>query len=300
MNSNRETLLCRYRYDPLDRLEDCTVSGQESARRFYQKDRLTTEIHGAMERSIMQYEDQLLAQRQRQRGADTTSLLATDQQRSAVNVLDASTPRPIAYMPYGHHPSASGLLSLLGFNGERPDPVTGHYLLGNGYRAFNPVLMRFNSPDSWSPFGEGGLNAYAYCVGDPVNKSDPTGHVFAKFSGPARKIANNVLMFVSEDNGRKILNLDIHGDIGLVKFANKTLDANQLAAELSSRKVAFSDFDEAHLISCFSANSGSDNSAPLAQMFANATKLKTTGYRGRVFPTNTDTPKKNHSVKSGH
>ncbi|EGH35731.1 hypothetical protein PSYJA_44541, partial [Pseudomonas syringae pv. japonica str. M301072] len=38
--------------------------------------------------------------------------------------------------------------------------MTGHYLLGNGYRAFNPVLMRFNSPDSLSPFGEGGVNAY--------------------------------------------------------------------------------------------------------------------------------------------
>jgi RHS repeat-associated protein len=68
------------------------------------------------------------------------------------------------------------LLSLLGFNGERPDPVTGCYLLGNGYRAFNPVLMRFNSPDSWSPFGRGGLNAYAYCVGDPVNRHDRNGH----------------------------------------------------------------------------------------------------------------------------
>lgn len=36
--------------------------------------------------------------------------------------------------------------------------------------------MRFNSPDSWSPFGEGGLNYYAYCMGDPVNRTDPTGH----------------------------------------------------------------------------------------------------------------------------
>ena len=37
--------------------------------------------------------------------------------------------------------------------------------------------MRFHSPDSWSPFGGGGLNAYMYCVGDPVNRADPTGHV---------------------------------------------------------------------------------------------------------------------------
>jgi RHS repeat-associated protein len=64
----------------------------------------------------------------------------------------------------------------MGFNGERPDLVTGHYLLGNGYRAFNPVLMRFNSPDSWSPFGKGGLNSYAYCGGDAVNRSDKSGH----------------------------------------------------------------------------------------------------------------------------
>uniref|UniRef100_UPI00214B5855 RHS repeat-associated core domain-containing protein n=1 Tax=Pseudomonas sp. UMAB-08 TaxID=1365375 RepID=UPI00214B5855 len=69
-------------------------------------------------------------------------------------------------------------------NGEPPDPVTGHYLLGNGYRAFNPVLMRFNSPDSLSPFGEGGLNGYAYCGGDPVNYRDPTGHIPA-FMKPA-------------------------------------------------------------------------------------------------------------------
>ncbi|EGH65727.1 hypothetical protein PSYAC_12586, partial [Pseudomonas syringae pv. actinidiae str. M302091] len=64
---------------------------------------------------------------------------------------------------------------------ERVDPVTGHYLLGNGYRAFNPMLMRFNSPDSLSPFGEGGLNAYAYCAGDPVNRVDPSGHMLKSF-----------------------------------------------------------------------------------------------------------------------
>jgi RHS repeat-associated protein len=105
-----------------------------------------------------------------------TILLATDQQRSVLNALDEIRPHPIAYTPYGHRPRENGVLSRLGFNGERPDPVTGHYHLGNGYRQFNPVLMRFNSPDSWSPFGAGGLNAHGYCGGDPTNSVDPGGH----------------------------------------------------------------------------------------------------------------------------
>jgi RHS repeat-associated protein len=111
-----------------------------------------------------------------------TILLATDQQQSVLNALAANQPRPIAYSPYGHRPRENGLLSLLGFNGELLDRLTGHYHLGKGYRQFNPVLMRFNSPDSWSPFGRGGLNAYAYCKGNPVNWKDPTGH----FLVPAR------------------------------------------------------------------------------------------------------------------
>ena len=176
MQPQRQTLLCRYHYDPLDRLADCTPTAQARSQRFYLKDRLATEIQGALQRSIMQHEDQLLAQQQRQSGTAQPRLLVTDQQRSVLAILDATRCHHLAYTPYGHRIPENGLLSLLGFNGERPDPVTGHYLLGNGYRAFNPVLMRFNSPDNWSPFGEGGLNAYGYCVGDPVNQGDKTGH----------------------------------------------------------------------------------------------------------------------------
>ncbi|WP_052300797.1 RHS repeat-associated core domain-containing protein [Rahnella aceris] len=78
------------------------------------------------------------------------------------------------WSPWGSGDTADG---IPGFNGERPDPVSGSYHLGNGYRAYNPVLRRFNCPDSLSPFGAGGINPYAYCAGDPVNHTDPTGHI---------------------------------------------------------------------------------------------------------------------------
>jgi RHS repeat-associated protein len=175
MPKNQRILLCHYHYDPLDRLADCTVADQSSTRRFYLKERLTSEIQGSVQRSIFQQDEQLLAQQRRQDSVVETALFATDLQRSILHTLDATQPHSLAYTPYGHRAPQNGLLSLLGFNGERADPVTGHYLLGNGYRAFNPVLMRFNSPDRRSPFDKGGINAYAYALGNPVNHTDPTG-----------------------------------------------------------------------------------------------------------------------------
>ncbi|MVV50454.1 RHS repeat-associated core domain-containing protein [Pseudomonas sp. PB120] len=178
MRSSQARLLCHYRYDPLDRLTSHAQSDALERQRFYCKSRLATEIEGALSYSVVQQGDLLLAEQHRTGNALDTALLATDQQRSVLHVFKSNvSQQPITYSPYGHRRNESGLTSLLGFNGERPEPVTGRYLLGNGYRAFSPVLMRFNSPDSWSPFGRGGLNAYAYCQGNPVLRTDPTGHV---------------------------------------------------------------------------------------------------------------------------
>jgi RHS repeat-associated protein len=168
-------LLCQYRYDPQDKIVGCDLLNQESIQRFYRKDRLATEIQGPVLYSILEHEDQPLAQQLSQEGRVDSLLLATDFKRSVLHSLIKGEHQPSVFCPYGHRSPESGLSSLLGFNGQRRDPVTGHYLLGNGYRAFNPVLMRFNSPDSLSPFGKGGVNAYAYCLGDPVNMVDPMG-----------------------------------------------------------------------------------------------------------------------------
>lgn len=65
---------------------------------------------------------------------------------------------------------------LLSFTGLRRDALSGAYHPGNGYRAYYPPLMRFSCPDSISPFGAGGINGYSYCIGDPINRVDPSGH----------------------------------------------------------------------------------------------------------------------------
>lgn len=178
MPSPHQSLLCQYHYDALDRLIGHAPANEAQHQRFYCKSRLATEIQGVLRHSIVQNGKLLLAQQQRSGNTLDTTLLATDQQRSVLHVVSKADQQQqsIVYSPYGHRSAENGLLSLLGFNGERRDPVTGHYLLGNGYRAFNPVLMRFNSPDSLSPFEKGGLNPYAYCLGDPINRADPNGH----------------------------------------------------------------------------------------------------------------------------
>ncbi|ARA82518.1 RHS repeat-associated core domain-containing protein [Pseudomonas amygdali pv. lachrymans str. M301315] len=176
MTNTPETrcVLCRYRYDALDRIAVVDPEVQEVVSRFYQKNRLTVEIQGATRRRVFHGDDRLLAEYETDGSITRTNLLSTDRQISVLHALSSEERQPLAYSPYGHR-LPGGPFS--GFNGERADPVTGHYLLGNGYRAFNPVLMRFNRPDSLSPFGRGGLNAYVYCQGDPVNRSDSGGHV---------------------------------------------------------------------------------------------------------------------------
>jgi RHS repeat-associated protein len=90
-----------------------------------------------------------------------------------------------------------------GYTGACQDPVSFGYPLGHGYRWYLPSLMRFNAPDDWSPFAEGGVNPYAYCEGDPINRSDPSGHWWgaeiAEEAEALRRIKSAPDLSVSED-----------------------------------------------------------------------------------------------------
>lgn len=172
-SADSRSTLVSYRYDSSDRLHAIELEGDKPCRRFYREERLCSEKKGDDSQSIMREGQQLLALSQ----GKETALFRTDAYGHVLQVLSADDKTRHAYAPFGQRPVMDGVGSLFGFGGEPLDPATGCYLLGNGYRAYDPVLMRFHRPDSWSPFDGGGLNPYAYCLGDPINLSDPTGHI---------------------------------------------------------------------------------------------------------------------------
>jgi RHS repeat-associated protein len=108
----------------------------------------------------------------------TLQITGNDSNGSPLLSLSAGSSSVFAWSPFGSSALRSGAsVSLPGFNGERQDPLSGASHLGNGYRAYSPALRRFTCPDSESPFGGGGINPYVYCVHDPINLTDPDGHM---------------------------------------------------------------------------------------------------------------------------
>lgn len=170
----RKEALINYHYDALDRLISFNVKGSESLDRFYHGEDISRQFQGDETTVFLAHDSQVLGHSNRQKRSGT--LMGINQQGTVLQTISSDELQQLHYTPYGYSARDEGTHSLYGFNGEQPDPVTGCYMLGNGYRAYNPVLMRFNSPDSMSPFGAGGINPYTYCVGDPINFSDPTGH----------------------------------------------------------------------------------------------------------------------------
>ncbi len=185
-----------YHYDAQDRLVELSQPVGPPTQRYYREGRVLNQVCGPDKSTCLRNADILLGQNRQGQDAGTR-LLGADQQQSVLSEVAGSRRQDFAYSPYGHRPAEGGLFSVLGFSGEALDPSTGLYLLGNGYRAYSPALMRFVSPDSMSPFGAGGLNPYAYCGGDPINRVDPTGHFWKALLGIALSVVGFALSVVT-------------------------------------------------------------------------------------------------------
>jgi RHS repeat-associated protein len=163
-----------YRYDSEDTLSTVSSSSNDE-QRFYRGDDLANRIDGEQQSTFMRGDGVVLAERQAGAGPKSL-LLASDHNNSVLSEVNNGAANSVAYSAYGYPSAEQPVNTRLGYNGEFSEPLTGWQLLGNGYRAFNSTLMRFHSPDSWSPFGDGGVNAYAYCMGNPIMFTDPSGH----------------------------------------------------------------------------------------------------------------------------
>jgi len=146
---------------------------------FYHENAVQTVLHPDGDTTLLRARDTPLAEHCS--SARSQSLvLGCNQQGSPMYVMSANASRTGRYTPYGLETT---LPSATGFTGQLKAWSLPGYFLGSGYRFFNTVLMRFHSPDSFSPFAAGGINAYMYCGGDPVNRIDPSGHMKRSSSG---------------------------------------------------------------------------------------------------------------------
>ncbi|MFC0397813.1 RHS repeat-associated core domain-containing protein [Paraburkholderia rhizosphaerae] len=96
----------------------------------------------------------------------------------SVDPVAGTNIEPAIYSPYGYVGGAfDWSYDPVRFKGQRYDPLTYLYHLGDGMRAYDSaLLMRFLQYDAQSPFGAGGLNPYVYCECDPVTFLDASGN----------------------------------------------------------------------------------------------------------------------------
>ncbi|TGO18043.1 hypothetical protein BPAE_0398g00060 [Botrytis paeoniae] len=186
VRDNNSQIITQYLYDATGKLVCQQVPGQSDTNLFY-RDSLVAVTKGDQKISYLSHESTYWAETissasdRADAEAERTNLWASDGQKSILTALNTQQSDQIInqqYTPYcfSNFDATSPSSSSIGFNGQWRDPVTGWYHLGNGYRVYNPVLMRFHTPDPGSPFTSGEVNPYVYCLGDPINRIDPTGH----------------------------------------------------------------------------------------------------------------------------
>lgn len=129
-------------------------------------------------------------------GSSAISYLMTDALGSATVALDGAGNVLAAqlYDPYGNGRYAIGAMpGSYGYTGQRSDALTGLNL--DGARYYDPLASQFVSADTILP-GNGydpwGLSRYAYVEGNPLIRTDQTGHDGGWLGGLVSAVSSTV------------------------------------------------------------------------------------------------------------
>lgn len=106
------------------------------------------------------------------------------------------------YGAYGNNAGTLGR-ARTAYAGEVNETDIGWYMLGE--RLYSCTLRRFIAPDRLSPFDRGGINRYAYCGGDPMNRVDPSGRTWLRWLAASQGLTGNpgASRHVATDSGNE-------------------------------------------------------------------------------------------------
>ncbi len=141
---------------------------------------------------------------------------------------------PVLARTYGAYGASAGPreVARTAYAGEMRETDTGWYLLGE--RPYNPTLRRFLAPDRASPFDRGGINRYAYCSGDPVNRIDPSGHTWLGWLGVSQGLTASGGAARSVPSGSRGLDAAATTPGAMVSTVAAVMDTVSVAAAIDS------------------------------------------------------------------
>ncbi|WP_144175150.1 RHS repeat-associated core domain-containing protein [Pseudomonas sp. Kh13] len=261
-------------------------------RYFYCEDTLSHIAHTSTSESIFRHGRYNLSLKDQQ---NTQRLLSIDLFNTP---FLATAPNQVVTYRYSAFGFSSPSNNEWGFKGERKDPISNGYLLGNGRRLYNPSIMRFTSPDPLSPFSKGGLNYYVFTLSNPINGIDPTGlftqfisRFAAKALNPKKTYRGDILwqhdgITAFAEKRRADGNLDTlyilsHGDAGVLKGNEFNHSALDIFIRLEQKGIKMQG-RQTHFLACYSATPVSYGGYSIADEMAKLTGAQSSGYDGPV------------------
>ncbi|MFJ4388379.1 RHS repeat domain-containing protein [Pseudomonas soli] len=272
---------CQYRYNPSGQLCDRVID-DNLTRSFHSGSQLTHEQQQGERLELVGDGTTLFAVNRVTNGIRQSILLGCDGQGS-VRLEAGSEVQSRRYTCYGAEPRHAGQTPF-GYCAERHEPLTG-WIIPAGYRPYDPLLMCFLAPDSESPFGRGGINPYAYCAGDPINRSDPDGHSWQSWVVAGSSIAIGVIATVAS-MGTALPALLAAGGLsasGAMAVAAAALNTVSLATGVAAMAMQISGKDEnaASILGWISIGTGAASMVTGAMLSTGASRLSGMRLPGR-------------------